>query len=48
MPELDVAGGKDGRGEMCGDGGKSDDEDDEEAAVARQTGHSAVIKICAF
>lgn len=48
MPELDVAGGKNGRGEMGGDGGKSDDEDDEEAAVACQTGHGAVIKICAF
>ena len=48
MPELDVARGEDGRGEMRGNGRETHDEDDEEAAVAGEAGHGPEIEIGAF
>lgn len=48
VPELDVAGGEDGGGEVRGDGGEADDEDDPEAAVAGEAGEGAVVEVCAL
>lgn len=48
VPELDVAGGEDGGGEVRGDGGEADDKYDPEAAVAREAGEGAVVEVGAL
>ena len=48
MPELDVACGEDSGREMRRDSGETNDQDDQEAAVASQTRHGTIVEVRAL